>query len=390
MKVAGLFAGIGGVETGLSTAGHETVLLCEIWEPARAVLSSRFADIPCWDDITSLSSLPTDTEILSAGFPCQDLSQAGKTAGITGRRSSLVGEVFRLLDSQEIPLVLLENVSFMLQLERGRGMTTLVEAFEERGYTWAYRIVDTLSFLPQRRKRVLFLASKCDIDPRDVLLATEAEAQIPETDLDARAHGFYWTEGLRGLGWAVDSIPTLKNGSTVGIPSPPAILFPNGMAVTPDIRDAERLQGFPEDWTEPAEAVSRSSCRWSLVGNAVSVPVAQWFGSMLAKPEKHEKSREIEMPSNGKWPDAAFFDGFVRKAVQISCYPVWEERDPLASFLNYEGKLLSARATRGFLSRTERASLRFPEGFQARLRDHLDKVELWERGFPYEYAEAAE
>src|SRR5690606_35704194 len=78
--------------------------------------------------------------------------------------------------------------------------------------------------------------------------------------------GFYWTEGIRGLGAAVDAVPTLKGGSTIGIPSSPAILLPNGRVVTPDIRDAERLQGFPADWTQPAETVARKSVRWKLVG----------------------------------------------------------------------------------------------------------------------------
>ena len=88
------------------------------------------------------------------------------------------------------------------------------------------------------------------------------------TDLEARLkrlHGFYWTEGVRGLGWAPDAIPTLKNGSTIGIASPPAILLPWGEVMTPDIRDAERLQGFAEDWTLPAESVSLDlRLRWSL------------------------------------------------------------------------------------------------------------------------------
>src|SRR5690606_19679397 len=96
--------------------------------------------------------------------------------------------------------------------------------------------------------------------------------------------GFYWTEGLRGLGWAVNAVPTLKGGSSIGIPSPPAIVLPDGRVVTPDIRDAERLQGFPADWTKVAETVARRSARWRLVGNAVSVPAADWIGKRLLKP----------------------------------------------------------------------------------------------------------
>ncbi len=390
MKVAGLFAGIGGFERGLAASGHETSLLCEIWEPARAVLAARMPDVPCKADICTLKALPKEVELLVGGFPCQDLSQAGLTAGISGTRSGLVGEVFRLLDKRRIPWVVLENVSFMLQLDKGSGMRTLIEAFEERGYRWAYRVVNTLSFLPQRRERVLFVATTTDVDPASVILTDEAEPKLAPTNLDAYAHGFYWTEGVRGLGWAPDAIPTLKNGSTVGIASPPAILLPSGDVITPDIRDAERFQGFPENWTKPAEGVGRASLRWSLVGNAVSVPVAKWLGGRLVRPLPYDTARDVELPVNGRWPKAARFDGNRRHAVSINAYPKWTARPTLSEFLRHAGKPLSARATRGFLSRTERAALRFADGFQDRLRDHLYRMEASDSARGRELALAAE
>jgi DNA (cytosine-5)-methyltransferase 1 len=263
----------------------------------------------------------------------------------------------------------------MLQLDKGRGMRILIEAFEERGYRWAYRVVNSLSFLPQRRERVIFVATTTEFDPASVVLTDEAEPQLAETDLDTRGHGFYWTEGTRGLGWAADAIPTLKNGSTVGIASPPAIMLPTGEIITPDIRDAERFQGFPENWTKPAEASGRASLRWSLVGNAVTVPVAKWLGKRLLKPKTYLKARDMDMPSDGRWPRAARFDGKRRFAVSINAYPEWKTRPALIDFLRHPGKPLSARATRGFLSRTERATLRFAVGFQDRLREHLYRME---------------
>lgn len=389
MKVAGLFAGIGGLERGLSSAGHETSLLCEIWEPARAVLAKKMAHVPCVRDIRELKSLPSEVDLLVGGFPCQDLSQAGLTAGIDGARSGLVGEVFRLLDYRRAPWVVLENVSFMLQLDKGRAMRFLIESFEERGYRWAYRVVNSLAFLPQRRERVLFVATTTEVDPASVILVDEVEPRLAETSLDTRAHGFYWTEGVRGLGWAPDAIPTLKNGSTVGIASPPAILLPCGRVITPDIRDAERFQGFPEEWTKAAEEVGRASLRWSLVGNAVSVPVAEWLGRRLARPGGYDKGRNDDLPANGRWPKAAHFDGERRHAVSINAYPDWRARPALTSFLRYEGKPLSARATRGFLSRTERATLRFAEGFQDRLRGHLHSMERSERANVADFVSAA-
>ncbi len=378
MKVVGLFAGIGGFEVGLAAAGHRTVLSCECWEPAIAVLAARLPGVPNHPDIRTLPDLPGATELVCGGFPCQDLSQAGKAVGIAGERSGLVGEVFRLLRNavargRPVPWIVLENVSFMLHLEAGRAMERLCAEFEALGYRWAYRVVNSLGWLPQRRERVFFVASR-EGDPADVLLGDEARPRPAETRIGEIAHGFYWTEGVRGLGWAPDAVPTLKNGSTVGIPAPPAILLPDGRVVKPDIRDAERLQGFPGGWTAPAEARARRSWRWSLVGNAVTVAVARWLGSRLLEPSGYDPSRDRPLPLAGRWPRAARFDGRHRYAVEIGDFPVWRGRPGLAAFLRYPGEDLSARAIAGFLARTERSSLRFPAGFLDALRAHLARV----------------
>ncbi|MGD1017114.1 MAG: DNA (cytosine-5-)-methyltransferase [Roseiarcus sp.] len=372
MRVAGLFAGIGGLELGLHEAGHNTVLFSEIWAPAAAVLAARFPGVPNAGDVGELKSLPA-IDLLTAGFPCQDLSQAGRTEGITGPKSGLVGHVFRLIDCGRPEWVLLENVSFMLRLDRGSAMSRLVLGLEERGYRWAYRVVNSLSFLPQRRERVFLLAS-LDGDPADVLFVDEAQPARFDTTLDSHAHGFYWTEGTRGLGWGRDCVPTLKNGSTVGIPSPPAIMMPSGEIVTPDIRDAERLQGFRANWTDPAERVGRASFRWSLVGNAVSRPVAAWIGKRLERPGTYDRSRDGSTLVVDAWPRAARLDSGKRLEVRISDFPTWRRRLPLHEFLSYEPSLLSARATAGFLSRIERSSLRFAPGFKDRVRAHLAHV----------------
>jgi DNA (cytosine-5)-methyltransferase 1 len=126
------------------------------------------------------------------------------------------------------------------------------------------------------------------------------------------------------------------------------------------------------------------------VGNAVSVPVAKWLGRRLVKPLPYDSARDGELPASGRWPKAARFNGDSRYAVSINAYPQWKARPALTEFLKHAGKPLSARATRGFLSRTERAVLRFADGFQDRLRDHLYRMEAPKSAGGMELAFAAE
>ncbi len=383
LQTVGLFAGIGGIELGLARAGHHAIELCEIDKGARAVLSARFPGVALVDDVRSHSSglrrLPSSTSLLTAGFPCQDLSQAGKTAGIAGARSGLIDEVFDILDRAHVEWLLLENVPFMLHLGQGAAVEHILGRLERLEYKWAYRVVDTRSFgLPQRRERVFFLASR-EHDPRNVLYVDEA-GEPPESPADQRtAYGFYWTEGARGLGWAIDAVPTSKGGSSIGIPSPPGVFLPDGTIAKIGIRDAERMQGFEPDWTAPVASVARANHRWKLVGNGVTVQVAEWIGRRLAAPGAYMPTFDEPLRPGTAWPKAAYNSGQGRFLIDISAWPKREPRRRLIDFLTMEDLTpLSLKATRGFLSRFEASSLKKPTGFLEALRAHRAKMEALE------------
>lgn len=374
MRVVGLFAGVGGIELGLRQAGFATSLLCEIDLQARAVLEERFPGITIEPDVTRIGSLPRNVDILTAGFPCQDLSQVGKTNGIFGARSGLIQSVFSLISDRKPPWILLENVPFLLRLHRGHGISYVVNSLERLGYRWAYRIIDTRAFgLPQRRERVFLLASR-DEDPYGYLFASDGLPPTTSQRSDL-AHGFYWTEGTRGLGWAVNAVPTIKGGSGVGIPSPPAIWFSDGRFATPDIRDAERLQGFPANWTRAAESAGRSSYRWTLVGNAVSVPIARWIGRNLAtRNARVPDLKASALPEGAPWPRAAFGGtGIGRFSVDIGSFPVRRASKHLHEFLQFDPKPLSYRAAAGFRIRLQRSSLARPAAFDEALNAFVER-----------------
>jgi len=370
-----LFAGIGGIELGLSRAGYSTAMMCEIDPGARRVLEHRF-DVDVEPDVRTLSGFPK-VDLIAAGFPCQDLSQAGRTAGIVGKQSRLIGELFkRLRPRRNGPRwLLLENVPFMLQLQRGQAMRYLVDELEALGFTWAYRVVNTRAFgLPQRRQRVLLVASRSE-DPRPALFGNDAGEELSEFSRTELC-GFYWTEGLRGLGWAVDGVPTLKGGSTIGIPSPPAIWDPlDRTLTTPDIRDAERLQGFEVDWTAPAAEAPgvRPAHRWKLVGNAVSVPVAEWIGRRLIDPTG-EAPAGSPLKRNVPWPRAAWGHSGKVYRIDVSTFPMRQEAPPLREFLHFPRALLSHRAASGFLNRALQGGLRFEDGFIEDVKRHVERM----------------
>lgn len=392
-KCVGLFAGIGGIEIGLESALNvETSVLCEIDPTAQQVLRKRFPNAKIVSDVTSMSKLP-DCDILTAGFPCQDISQAGPKKGIEGARSGLVSNVFRLLEkkpeNRRPEWIVIENVSNIISLHAGAAMAYLTENLEALGYQWGYRVVDARAFgVPQRRLRMILVASKAG-DVRSVLFSQNIK-HPPVNDalgvVDENAYyGFYWTEGLLGLGWAKESVPTIKGGSTIGIPSPPAIWIPaRDEFGTPDIRDAERMQGFAPDWTFISDEATRKNrnARWRQIGNAVCTKMSQWVGKRIGKDARLPDDAFTENPySGGKWPKACWGHDGCKFAVSVSTWPVKWAQHPLSQFCHYPIKPMSLRGVSGFYGRAKRSKLiRYPERFLQSLQIYIKNRKDIENG----------
>jgi len=373
--VVGLFAGIGGIEQGLSkSGGFEPTMFCEWWEPAQAVLAARFPGVPLAGDINQLTRLPK-ADMVTGGFPCTDLSLAGRMAGIEGLQSGLVLKALDLVARSRPKWLMLENVRNMLPLHRGRAMKAITDELSEMGYRWAYRVVDSrFTGVPQRRQRVIILASRSE-DPRAVLFADDA-GEPHESRWRGDAFGFYWTEGYRSLGWCVDGTPTLKGGSTIGIPSPPAIWLPDGpdgqRIVTPGLGAAERMQGFPKGWTEPGGHRPRGEgARWKMVGNAVTTGVSKWVGQRLLNPSEWDPSLQQPLADGASWPVAAWGEKGLAWRVNVSMWPRHDRYRHLEEFVGSDRRPLSVRATTGYLDRLRRSALSDDPRFINDLEAHI-------------------
>ena len=140
MRVLDLFSGIGGFSLGLERAGMETIAFCEIEPFCRKVLKKHWPDVPIYDDVRKLTNerLRTDgifPDIITGGFPCQDISNAGNQAGIEeGTRSGLWSECARLLREVRPNYAIFENVPALISGDQGRWFQRVLWDISEVGY----------------------------------------------------------------------------------------------------------------------------------------------------------------------------------------------------------------------------------------------------------------
>jgi DNA (cytosine-5)-methyltransferase 1 len=388
-----LFAGVGGFSLAMERAGIKVVADVEIDKAARSVLERRFPDSTHFTDITEVTGeqlrdagFVPDRGILAGGFPCQDVSVAGRRAGLGGERSGLFWEIVRLVDELSPRWIVLENVPGLLSTGHydncdsetcsscapGRDFGAVLGSLAERGYGFAWRILDSQYFnVPQRRRRVfivgclgdparaasvLFEPESCDGDSapsreagRGVAALTangvgtcgaddnhgQAGHLIPEpytVDWQAGSSGDTSFRG-KARSWIVDKpgrSRSLTAQRTLAVAfhqiqdpitevelSPALGAKTSGMGVAfsenqrgevleteishqlttgggkpgqgyPAVRqdmqvrrltplECERLQGFPDGWTDSLS----DSARYRTLGNAVAVPVAEWIARRI-------------------------------------------------------------------------------------------------------------
>lgn len=359
MKSVSLFSGVGGLE-----ADGAAEVLCEIDADCRVVLQRRFRDSRLHDDVTTLEAVP-GVDVVFGGWPCQDISVAGLRRGLAGARSGLLFHMIDFAQASGAGAIVAENVPNLLRLESGENFRLTLEAFEEAGYPFvAWRVLNARQFgLAHERRRVFLVASQ----ERETALKLLRDVRHRPDTVKAKPHvaGFYWTAGIQGINFSVGYSPTLKVGSSLSIPSPPA-LFYEDVVRTVSPQEAIALQGFPKTPFKglPPKAVHR------MMGNAVALPVGRFVAKSLSVKNATRSGRlvplylepslfgDIRWPS--AWPKAGFKDGA----------EYFEYLDPvvegplstsLEDFIDMESpERLSLRAASGLLTRLDRSGKACP------------------------------
>lgn len=169
-----LFAGVGGFEIAMRNHNVKVVASVEIDKNCQSVLRRHFPESTIFDDVTTVkgsdlvgAGFDPSRGIITGGFPCQDLSVAGKRAGLAGKRSGLFWEIARLVEETQTEYFVLENVPGLLSSNKGADFGVVIGTMADLGYSVAWRVLDAQYFgVPQRRRRV-FIVGRRTGDPTD-------------------------------------------------------------------------------------------------------------------------------------------------------------------------------------------------------------------------------
>jgi DNA (cytosine-5)-methyltransferase 1 len=360
VKFVSLFAGVGGFDLGLERSGHTCIGQVEIDKNARAVLDEHWPNVPKHDDVTTAIDwadeigLTGTVDLVAGGFPCQDVSVAGRRAGLAGERSGLFFDALAFATHVKAKTIILENVPGLLTSNQGRDFGTVLTELADAGYSNVeWRVFDSQWFgVPQRRRRIFIVASSGNASFKQILTEREGSTRdsssshqqkqdtsgIPKQSLRVGsiigsdivgalcATDFKFPQqqqvhenkiviqdevyGQSGYGDYDLGVKTL-NASMHKRPEDSIVVFSprydeaariHDSEIAPTVAtyygtggsnmpfvarskrvrrltptECERLQGFPDGWTES----QADTHRYKQMGNAVTVNVIKWIGDRL-------------------------------------------------------------------------------------------------------------
>ena len=196
LRAVELFAGIGGFRLACDNLGIKTIWANDIDHNAVKVYSDNFGASEIVEgDINEEKGKIPDHDILLAGFPCQPFSKAGKKMGVDDFRGTLFEAIVDVLQNNNPPFFVLENVSNLLSLDKGRHFKTVLTALCRLDYHIEWKVFNVANLgLPQHRERIIIVGAK-NGDPETSRLLTQAEADsLSGEDAEIAASPFWWKD----------------------------------------------------------------------------------------------------------------------------------------------------------------------------------------------------
>ena len=263
MKYLSLFSGIGGFELAIGNRG-KCVGYSEIDKYAIKVYERHFKH-ENFGDIQNIKArdLP-DFDLLVGGFPCQAFSIAGKRRGFDDPRGNIFFEVARILDTKRPKLFLLENVKGLLSHDGGRTFSIILATLDELGYDVQWQVLNSKNFgVPQNRERVFIVGHLRGTPRPEVFPITRGNSKNLEQVIGgSQGNRLY---GINGI-----SITLASQGGGQGAKTGLYQIDSSKIRRLTPV-ECERLQGFPDGWTESISDTQR----YKVLGNAVTVPVVE-------------------------------------------------------------------------------------------------------------------
>lgn len=308
LSMAGLFAGVGGIELGFKQAGFLPVLANEIDKNAGVTYALNHEHPLVLKDIHDLQTREIPRiSLLTGGFPCQAFSVAGYRKGFKDPRGNVFWEIVRILDEKKPSVVFLENVKNLRGHDGGKTFKVVIEALESLGYQVTYKVMNAAEYsrIPQNRERIyivgfrkkrefsnfefpdalnstLDLSEFIDFDSKvddnfyykDKYMSKALEKSITRQDTVYQWRRQYVRENKSGL------CPTLTANMGTGGHNVPLVLTKHGIRkLTP--RECFNLMGFPKSFKLPSDLAN--SHLYKQAGNAVVVPVIKRIASQILR-----------------------------------------------------------------------------------------------------------
>lgn len=306
MRILDLFAGIGGFALGCERAElPRPVAACEIDRRARSVYARHFPGVRLHEDVTSLSADDVGpVDMICGGWPCQDVSTAGKRRGFDGERSSLFRHVVRLAAELRPRWLFIENVPGLLSSRGGRDMCEVVRELAGLGYSLGWRVLDGCYFGVAQHRRRVFIVAGLGVSGervREVLFEPEGRVGNPAPRVGAWKTAADGDGGCAVTGCVTTGVaqhnPACDAVNVVAV-APCQTAKPAGdkaqnLVVQGGVRrlmpvEVERLFGFPDGWTaEDADGRAiADTVRYRMLGNSVVVPCIEWIARRIKSAEE--------------------------------------------------------------------------------------------------------